>query len=261
MEGTSRFEMALSQPFYRICRPFTEGVWWRAAGQEPYVLDPRYCPNRTHFLHAYHLLEIELLKVFDYVAPADANREVFSHELYQLLLRACTEVEANARAILAANGYERKGKGNWDITDYRKVEQACRLSEYAVTLPIWDGTQSRRIPFENWRSDHSDHSLEWYLAYNQVKHNRSANFRHANLENVLEAICGVFVLLFAQFHVLAFDAFHVVSRFKSDGDVLAHENSLFEIELAKGWQPEEKYDFDWSAIKIGPTPISSFAFL
>ena len=65
--------------------------------QNDYVLDPRYARNAIDLIRGYHLLERELFRLFDFVEPADANLQCYSHQLYAILLRASTEFEANAK--------------------------------------------------------------------------------------------------------------------------------------------------------------------
>src|SRR3990167_10206729 len=98
--------MTISRPYFRICRPDTWGNY-DLPNEAYYPLDSRYASDRTNLVRAYHLLEQDLIRIFEYVEPTDANLQTYSHQLYALLLRACTEFESNARAILQANGYRR----------------------------------------------------------------------------------------------------------------------------------------------------------
>ena len=96
------------------------------------------------------MLERDLQRLFDYIEPAESNLCTHSHMLFQLLLRACTEVETNATEILSLNGYVRKDSRDWTMADYRKLETACRLSEYQVRLTIWKGAQEVFSPYPPW---------------------------------------------------------------------------------------------------------------
>ena len=247
--------MGQPQPYYRICRPFTNGLYLQNV-ESTYLRAPRYATDANHLIRAYYLLENDLLRIFDFIEPANNNLTVYSHQLYQLLLRACTEVETNAKAILTANGYTKSG--NMAMPDYSKIESACRLSEYVVTLPVLSGTKNRWQPFLNWRSSQP---LEWYQAYNSVKHNRFENFQSANLGNVLDAVAAVFILLFAQFYVFAFHPYHIVtSYYLPENGRLSHERCFFQIELPSNWLDDEKYDFDWNTLSSQVSPFQSFSF-
>jgi len=171
---------------------------YNQSSDQPYVRDELYANDASHFISAYQLLEADLMKLFTFIEPADANLSTYSHRLYELLLRASTEFEANARAVLVANGYSKTGR--WNIFDYAKLEPACRLSAFATTLPVWRGSDSVRRPFSVWAKNQNA-SLPWYADYNSVKHNRSGEFELATLGNVIDAVSGVFIMLFAQFNI------------------------------------------------------------
>lgn len=58
-------------------------------------------------------------------------------------------------------------------------------------------------PFESWDIENSAKSLEWWNAYNYVKHARNENFKKANLKNVLSALMGLYLLEMIFFKKLA----------------------------------------------------------
>lgn len=120
--------MFLSKPYYRIIRP---GV-----PIESYVTDSRYANDKSVLKRSYLSLERQLISIFDYIDPDDRNLNVFSYELYTLLLRACTEVELNCTLIMKANDAAPIGK-HFTMRDYRKIEKSSKLSKYKVLLPNW----------------------------------------------------------------------------------------------------------------------------
>jgi hypothetical protein len=255
--------VSLAQPYRRLIRPFTPGRFEQdylgATPYQSYVSDSRYAAGRIDFVRAYRLLEDDLIEIFDYVEPADANTPTYSHRIYQLLLRACTEFEANAKAVLKANGYSKPS--NFNITDYYKLEAACRLSEYGVTTPVWSGTNGVFEPFKPWEGSTAYTSLNWYQAYNDSKHNRTSSFPSANFGNVLNAVAGVFVLLFAQYETFAFDPYRPVGLIhQSDDGFLAHSTPLFHIRPPRAWTDAEKYNFDWQQLKAQADPFQSYPF-
>ena len=247
--------MTINRPYFRICRPDT---WanYDLPNQAYYPLDKRYAPDRTNLVRAYHLLEQDLIKILEYVEPADANLGTYSHQLYALLLRACTEFESNARAILQANGYS--STRNWTLLDYFKINSATRLSEYALTIPMWDGVAGTVKPFETWSG--GSHSLPWYQAYNAVKHDRSGSFTEASLDNVMKAVAAVFATLFSQFHIFAFDPHREVNSYSQEKTVYTHGNCIWTIEAPSLWTPAECYEIDWAVLKGTPDPFDKFSF-
>lgn len=55
-----------------------------------------------------------------YIEPSDDNKDTYSHRIYELYLRTCTEFEANAKFILKSNGYNNAKR----ILDYWKLNKA-----------------------------------------------------------------------------------------------------------------------------------------
>jgi hypothetical protein len=247
--------MTISNPFRRISRPFINDYYFPDM-ESMYFLDPRNAKDGIDLIRGYHLLEKELYKIFEYVEPADANLDCYSHQFYALLLRASTEFEANSRAILNANGYAQR---NLNITDYYKINFASKLSEYSVIIPVWHGNSKKFMPLKDWDTGHC---LSWYQNYNNAKHNRSANFSHASIKNAIYAVGSVFCILFSQFNILTFDPNHPIHSFSiGDNDNLwSHDACLLAIEPPSSWQLNEKYDFDWSEIKHTKDPFQNYAF-
>ena len=80
-----------------------------------YLKDGRY--NRSSLPLSSILRDLNAL--YDYIEPSDDNLGVFSHRIYELLLRAATEFEANCKGILKAKGYS-KPENEWYVKDYLK---------------------------------------------------------------------------------------------------------------------------------------------
>lgn len=250
--------MSLAKPYLRIARPLsgTQGGWMTNE-IEQYFRDTRNIDNLADSVRAMQLLDMEIQRVFDYVEPADDNSRCFSHELYALFLRACTEFESNAKGVLIANGCKPTRK-HWDIEDYFKLNQAMKLSEYEVTVLPWHGEKRVVTPFSGWKAGRS--ALPWYQDYNAVKHSRSEKFPCASLENTVLAITGVLALLFAQFTIYAFDAHHATAYFVLDRSVWSHPRSSFALMTPPSWLPEEEYAFDWAELRKTENPFSKFQF-
>ena len=85
-------------------------------------------------------------------------------------------------------------------------------------------------------------TLSWYQAYNNTKHNRQEKFIEANLNNLMNACCGLFVILSAQF----------LNHDYLNDTVLKTENSFigdyFQVEFPKTWKSKNMYDFDYDQI-------------
>jgi len=212
-------------------------------------MDPEYCPDRITLLRAFSIIEEDLRTAFDYLEPADENLNVFSHRLYELLLRACTEFEANCKGILADNGYTKQDR--WNVSDYRRIERSSRLSEYQVQIPAWRGNKGKFKPFESCSEQHSS-PLKWYRDYNSVKHNRSEKFELANLENVLLAVSGLLVILFSQCYLLCFTAYQTLTMSSSEDGWEWAGGTVFRVKPPTDWTHDELYDFPWEDLKKVP---------
>lgn len=182
--------MGLTKPYFRIFRPNLK------RGRDLYLLDNRYADDRQHMILAYHTVEQDLKRIFDFIDPTDDNFKTYSHRLYELFLRASTEVECNCKAILKANKYSKKKEKYWKIENYQEIDAACKLSDYEVVLNVLP-IRKKFFPFAEWKNNSK---LTWYSEYNSVKHNRSVQFKKANLENVITSVAAAFIMLFAQFN-------------------------------------------------------------
>ena len=247
--------MGIEKPYYRI---FREGP---SLGQ--YILDKRYADDRYLLCRAYSILEQDLIKVFEYIEPTDDHKDVFSLRTYDLLLRACTEFESNCKRILLANEYSFPDK--LKTKDYFKIEQATKLSKYEVRLNIWYPFGIKIIkPFIEWGDGPS---LLWYQAYNKVKHDRSQMFSKASFWNVVNAVAGVFAILYAQFSYYVFDSYQELDSYSfttsgtsCDDGFEYSPRSLFAIKPFNEWPPEDRYVFDWPLQGKDEIPFQKFDF-
>jgi hypothetical protein len=142
-----------------------------------------------------HALIQQLEQISRVVQPIDSNFQAFGHEIRNVLILACTEVEAQWKAILKTHGVDAD-----NTKDYVKLASPMKLSEYTVEFPYYPWISAIR-PFGNWHSGTKTPTkdLRWYDAYNNVKHDRESNFKQASLGHAFEALTGFFVMLCAQY--------------------------------------------------------------
>ena len=69
-----------------------------------------------------------------------------------------------------------------------------------MKMPYWSGQASRK-PFIAWSTGHS---LDWYQAYNSIKHDQPENLKEATLDKVVGAFCVSATILAAQFYIYDF---------------------------------------------------------
>ncbi len=131
-------------------------------------------------------IERDFIRTLDYVELNERHQEVYSNEYAKLLLLAGSEAET----VLAKTATESAGRGIAGI----KECQAVLLSEYPnfpaadVHIPKYSMTL---WPFAAWAKKRT--APDWWIAYNQVKHDRLENFAVANQLNALNAVAGLLV--------------------------------------------------------------------
>jgi hypothetical protein len=152
---------------------------------------------RTATMRAARSLFSRLRGIFQVVEPIHAHDSVHGHELRQLLILACTEVESSWRAVLSSNDYP-QGDGRWSTNDYVKLASPMKLDHYTVTLATHP-EYGEITPFDGWCTTNPTRSLPWYNAYNRTKHDREEQLHCASLLAVVLAMAAVHVMTVAQF--------------------------------------------------------------
>jgi hypothetical protein len=211
-----------------------------------YIYDVNYAVEREQYIRPFLLIQDDLIKIFEYVDPRYDNRNTYSYRIHELLQRTCIEIESNFKAILKANTYSPKEK-NWNIKHYKKINKTHHLDEYKVQIPLWAERDKRFQPFGEWKIS-SD--LSWYQAHNHSKHDSHTNFKEANLENLVNAVSGLFVLLSSQFysHSLALgisESYIEIPYSSADWFI----GKIFKLDFPTNWTDDEKYDFNWVELR------------
>jgi hypothetical protein len=253
--------MSISRPYRRTCRQFVDGKYTEG-GRWQYMTHPKFAQSPEHYVRAFLLLLKDLQELFDYIEPADENLNCYSYRIHSLLLRACVEVEANCKAILKENGYTKKNKKGEDVDmnmgDYKKINTTHRLSSYQVKVPYWNGTKDVRIPFSTWANGSA---LPWYEAYNTTKHDRHSGFKEATFDYLLDACCGVLVILSAQFETNDFSPGNTLLAMEGPNDGMESGiGGYFRVKFPNDWPPELRYEFDWQKLKNEPDPFHAFDY-
>jgi hypothetical protein len=88
-------KMAVSKPFKRTARPQADSGKYLDQGH--YIKHAQYAVAPAHYIRAFQILQKDLIELFDYVEPADKNKECYSYRIHELHTRACIEVEANCK--------------------------------------------------------------------------------------------------------------------------------------------------------------------
>lgn len=248
--------MSIMKPYKRTIRQFTDearkhgGLWY-------YIQHKDFAEYPEHYVRAFLIILKDFKSLLDYIEPADTNLPTYSFRIHELLLRVCIEIEANFVAILKENGYSKAG--DWNMSDYKKVNVTHRLSDYEVKLPVWNGVSNIRKPFEDWNTDSR---LSWWNAYNKTKHNRHTEFEKATFENLSNAMCALIALLSSQFKDNDFtptDMGLSIGGGPKDG-MESTIGGYFRIKYPTNWSDEDKYGFLWSDIENGENPIAAYNY-
>lgn len=116
------------------------------------------------------------------------NGQCFSNEYVKQYQAICSEVDVLMKSICQ------------EINSTSKADNMCGYTE--EILDKWPNIVSQKVavkdkelmPFKNWKTNPMYNAPDWWQPYNKVKHERIDNFRKANLKNVLNALCGLYVL-------------------------------------------------------------------
>jgi hypothetical protein len=145
-----------------------------------------------------------LLSRFDdvaqFVQPDARNLSVFSHQLRELLILTCTEVETSLRGVLAASDKVITHETRLTTNDFYRVCDPLFLREYSLELRHYP-TLPKIRPFLDWDQKKPTKSLGWYDAYNAVKHDRANALHRATMKHCIEALAAASAVYCSQYSI------------------------------------------------------------
>jgi hypothetical protein len=192
------------------------------------VLQVEDTPFRGSFVNSLEQIEglfDGLLSIFRVVHPAANNVRAYGGAIRDIIILACTEVEAQWKAVLEANGVG-PSAFYFKTQDYVKLLPVLKLDGYEVGLIRYPEITAIS-PFAGWDPAKPTQSLPWYEAYNQMKHDREANFDQASLQHAIYAVAACVVMLAAQFGAEALRRHHL--------------KPIFEFKRRPMWEPKDWY--------------------
>ncbi len=248
----------VTKPYHLTVRQFSDGQY-DEGGRSGYIDHLSYSSNPTNYIRAFELIQKDLQTLFEYIDPSWRNLNTFSFRTFELLLRVCTEVEANLKSIFRANQYTRYSKGSrLNLRDYSKINKSHFLSDYEVKMPHWHGRSgSVRRPFESWAKGSS---LGWYTAYNLAKHDRAENLKEASFTNLIDAVCGLAVIIASQFHTNDFSTLELFAARTSHNGYETGVGGYFLIKFPEFLPAKERYDFNWQNLQKDKEPFQKFDY-
>lgn len=186
-----------------------------------------------------NVLTRQLDRICQTVHPTAQTFGAYGHDIRNLLILACTEVEAHWRGVLVGNSVN---KNQFTTRDYVALRPVMRLDEYAVKFPNYPWLDPIK-PFGGWGSTGKPtQDLGWYHSYNAVKHDRERQFERATLHRVFEAVSACVVMMAAQF---GFD-------FAQGAEV----ESFFRFCEFPEWLPSEVYIYPYAEVSQGWSPVN-----
>jgi len=143
----------------------------------------------------YIALESDIKVLSRYIEFDESNFKVHSIELSRLLLSASSEVDVVMKELCKLVSPDSKAE---NINGYKKIikDNLPLIIDSDVVCPLYALTLS---PWSNWKKEGNP---EWWKSYNKVKHERSNNYKRANLKNVLNSVAALFVINIHYNHAL-----------------------------------------------------------
>ena len=151
-----------------------------------------YCILEEDFFNTIRYVELDLGDNNLYLGTSVSNvgnSMTYSIEFVKQYQSICSATEDIMKSICAQ--LNKTNAGNME-RDYTPII----LSDVFFQKLIGQKVKARRQelqPFMNW-SISPYKSPDWWSVYNDVKHNRNAEFVNANLKNVLNSLAGLYIL-------------------------------------------------------------------
>ncbi len=155
---------------------------------------PEYLQHWTYFCALAQRLEETKNYIYHGLQIAEdgseylIHGEVYSDNLKQIIILAASEFETIAKVLCAERG---KSVKNIKEISETILAEFPRIVETEVISVFWTST-----PLKSWRIDESGKllGLDWWRAYNALKHDDAGSFRKATLENAISSLSALFIL-------------------------------------------------------------------
>lgn len=133
-------------------------------------------------------LESDVERLARFVEFTSNNYETYSIEIAHLYLAAASEVDVVAKLLCSKMDPSTKAT---NMDQYRLVLRPFlpELENLLVCIPRYS------LDIRPWSSWRTDENPNWWKSYNKVKHQRGEYLALANLENLLNAVAGLFLLV------------------------------------------------------------------
>ena len=119
--------------------------------------------------------------------------KVYSDIFKQIIVLAASEFEIMSKALCSAKGVKTKRIG--DISE-TILGVFPKIIDFEVSTPFWINT-----PLHDWNTTHIDNGknvkvegLDWWFAYNSIKHDEKESMKNATLENAVLALASLYII-------------------------------------------------------------------
>lgn len=160
----------------------------------------------------YRMLEEKVIQTANFVDIHPGNFGTFSNEYALLLQSIGAELDNFFKIYCGFNPADTK-----NITEYSQSILASYPDIKNQKIKVI-GTDIELQPFEQWDVAKPKQSLSWWLAFDNIKHNRSGNFSAANQKNVLNILAALFLLEMKLFKLVAVEKDGHLDEPDSPGD-------------------------------------------
>lgn len=119
--------------------------------------------------------------------------KVYSDIFKQIIVLAASEFEIMSKALCSAKGVKTKRIG--DISE-TILGVFPKIIDFEVSTPFWINT-----PLHDWKTTRIDNGknvkvegLDWWFAYNSIKHDEKESIKNATLENAVLALASLYII-------------------------------------------------------------------
>lgn len=145
-----------------------------------------------YMIARYHPLENRMIETFRYVECHTDNSYTFSYE-FGSILRDIGSTFGSVLDTLVRYCENRSPSERLDISDFRKWLRSKIGNISLVVVGINAPRQDRYIPpFSSWVG--SESRLEWWTAYNEVKHSDIEEYREGNFRNCIISLSALAII-------------------------------------------------------------------
>jgi len=152
------------------------------------------------YWNIYQRLEQELVDLSDVIFINDAQINVYSMKIADLLMRTCVEIEAISKKLYVENGGSvvDEKKMYFDKVCIDLLEKKWLLSKKVVlvtcpTLYFNEDVNKILTPLLH-ANVFGDGSADWAVAYQAIKHSRINNLSQGNIKLFIHALAALYIL-------------------------------------------------------------------